>query len=317
MEEIILALAQAAFSLLVIAVVCALLHRRKRKRRQQLQQEERKLQQREEQKRQQQLQEQFLEQCRRKDEYERSDYFLSTQIPYRAWDIGEEGEYQIGLALQKLDGYKRLLFNVYLPKENGLFSEIDIIMIHTMGIFVIESKNFSGWIFGDEDHYYWTQSLTYGQRKEKFYNPCKQNISHIKALQKFMRYAKIPIYSAIVFSDSCELMDIEVLSKKHVVMRAHRLPWLLNEVAELKSFGEPTVSQLTKEQIETIYKKLFPQTQLSPEEREAHSRHVANIQKHRICPYCGNTLILRTAKETGRQFYGCLQYPKCHYTAPV
>ena len=60
----------------------------------------------------------------------------------------------------KLFGKKGItLKNIYIPKEDGGTSEIDLLFITPKGIFVIESKNYSGWIFGDEYSQYWTQSL--------------------------------------------------------------------------------------------------------------------------------------------------------------
>lgn len=68
----------------------------------------------------------------------------------------------------------QILRNVYVPKANGDTSEIDVIFITQKGIFVIESKNYSGWIFGDEKAGYWTAMLP-NKLKNKFYNPIKQN----------------------------------------------------------------------------------------------------------------------------------------------
>lgn len=48
-------------------------------------------------------------------------------------------------------------------------TEVDLIYINTSGIYVIESKNYSGWIFGDFKQKYWTQ--TFKTEKHKFYNP--------------------------------------------------------------------------------------------------------------------------------------------------
>lgn len=67
----------------------------------------------------------------------------------------------------------KILRNVYLPKDNGETSEIDVLYITQKGIFVFESKNYSGWIFGDEKGQYWTAMLP-NRQKNRFYNPIKQ-----------------------------------------------------------------------------------------------------------------------------------------------
>lgn len=72
---------------------------------------------------------------------------------------GEYGEDRIYDILQKVDGYKATLPNCYLPKGNGETAEVDLIFLHESGIYVFESKNYSGWIFGSENQKYWTQSF--------------------------------------------------------------------------------------------------------------------------------------------------------------
>ena len=67
------------------------------------------------------------------------------------------------------------LRNVYLPADKGETSEIDLLYITQKGIFVLESKNYSGWIFGSESQYQWTSSLPNGE-KFHFYNPINQSI---------------------------------------------------------------------------------------------------------------------------------------------
>ena len=103
---------------------------------------------------------------------------------------GEYGEDRIYDILQKVDGYKATLPNCYLPKGNGETAEVDLIFLHESGIYVFESKNYSGWIFGSENQKYWTQSFSDrrgGTKKYKFYNPLWQNDTHIRALQKIIQ----------------------------------------------------------------------------------------------------------------------------------
>ena len=78
--------------------------------------------------------------------------------------------------------------NIYLPNDDGTTTttEIDLIMITTTGVYVFESKNYSGWIFWDENTKFWTQSLKDGE-KYRFNNPIWQNKKNISALQKLLR----------------------------------------------------------------------------------------------------------------------------------
>lgn len=79
--------------------------------------------------------------------------------------------------------------NVYVSTGNKT-TEIDMLIIHEKGIFVIGSKNYSGWIFGDYNQLNWIQSFTNGER-HKFYNPIKQNRMHIKALAEYLSISQL------------------------------------------------------------------------------------------------------------------------------
>ena len=92
-----------------------------------------------------------------------------------------------------------VLRNIYVPKNNGETSEIDVVFITQKGIFVIESKNYSGWIFGDEKSAYWTAMLP-DKSKNRFYNPIKQNSTHIKWLGQYLQNS-VPLFSVIAFSE--------------------------------------------------------------------------------------------------------------------
>ena len=67
------------------------------------------------------------------------------------FDKGNYGEFLTFSYLEKLDILKKLLVNVYVTKDDGSTTEIDLIMICSAGIYVFESKNYSGWIFGNEN----------------------------------------------------------------------------------------------------------------------------------------------------------------------
>lgn len=99
--------------------------------------------------------------------------------------IGLYGEYKVRKAIKKIEstlsGKYNALHNLYIPKQDGSTSQIDHVILSDQGLFVIETKNYSGWIFGDETSKYWTQVIY--KRKEKFLNPILQNKGHIKVLR--------------------------------------------------------------------------------------------------------------------------------------
>ncbi|MBK3497214.1 NERD domain-containing protein [Viridibacillus sp. YIM B01967] len=140
----------------------------------------------------------------------------------------DKGLYKEYLTLQEIHrlipGHHHLLASVYLPKAKGHeLTEVDIVLIHTSGIYAVESKNYSGWIFGREEDYKWTCSLS-NRQKNRFYNPIKQNQTHIKALQKTLSNIN-PLHfrSLVVFSEGCELKSVTVSSDHVQVLKRNNL----------------------------------------------------------------------------------------------
>ena len=70
------------------------------------------------------------------------------------------GELLVNIAINlRLDKTKyKLLKNITLPTDDGS-TQIDHIIVSEFGIFVIETKNMKGWIFGSENQKTWTQKI--------------------------------------------------------------------------------------------------------------------------------------------------------------
>lgn len=258
----------------------------------------------------------------KKKQYEKTEYFFQTKNPYRSlrFDKGRLGEFYTYKYLKSLDGYRKFLFNVYLPKENGDTTEIDVILLHESGIYVFESKNYSGWIFGTETQQYWTQTLPIGRgktKKSKFFNPIIQNKVHLKWLQQFLEHERqLPFYSYIIFSDRCTLKDITLTSGSHFVINRYDI------LPAVQSNSANVGIQLTPKEIDNLYKKLYPLTQIDEAQKLAHIENVQRKQQTITsaegmrCPRCGGMLVIRTATKGNRQgkrFLGCSNYPKCKY----
>lgn len=274
-------------------------------------------------------------------------------------DKGLYGEYLVWRSLQGMEQQGgKFLFNVYLPRDHGRTTEIDVLLICPQGLFVFESKNYSGWIFGSENSRYWTQSLPSGRRsvKNRFLNPVHQNKLHIRCLQELIG-KELPVHSIIVFSDRCELKKLEINMQGDVhIVKLGYLPGIVS--------GIRWTAPLSADQIGKLYAMLLPYSQVSKDIKNAHvaqlraelnqaeakpvnaeqgasqapaatvpdgniiSVTVVPITIHTgdqkdepgMCPRCGGTLVLRTAKRgpnAGQQFYGCSNYPKCRYTRKI
>lgn len=182
-------------------------------------------------------------------------------------DKGARGEYRTSEQLEKAPFEKKLLFNVYIPNRSGALTELDIIMISTKGIYVVENKNYSGWIFGDENSKNWCETIK--GKKYFFYNPIKQNKSHIKNLEKLIKIGEEKYQSVIVFNANANLKKITTESQNLHVITAQQIKKFLQEQNELPD-------QLSNTDMNEIYNKLLPGTQLSEEEKK---QHIERIKK--------------------------------------
>ncbi|MDD5870266.1 MAG: nuclease-related domain-containing protein [Bacteroidales bacterium] len=127
---------------------------------------------------------------------------------------GEWSERRLILMLLKAGINPRAIFHdLYIQKANGEYTQIDVAVATKSGLIVFEVKDYSGWIFGNEEQKYWTQILAFGKEKHRFYNPIMQNAGHISALRECLtNNPNIPIFSVIVFFGNCELKKVTVTS---------------------------------------------------------------------------------------------------------
>lgn len=89
-----------------------------------------------------------------------------------------------------------LIKNVTLPTKEGT-TQIDHVIVSNYGVFVIETKNMKGWIFGNPNQKTWTQKIY--KHTNTFQNPLHQNEKHIKALVDSFSIRRDQIYSVVAF----------------------------------------------------------------------------------------------------------------------
>jgi hypothetical protein len=175
------------------------------------------------------------------------------------FDTGCFGEALIFFELEKLPMYSKVMTNLYIPTEEGT-TEIDILYIAPSGIYVIESKNYSGWIFGDEKARNWTAVIY--KTKNKFLNPIWQNKKHIKYLSKVL--VDVQLRSLIVFSERCELKKVNV--EEGLVIKRGKLRKLILKESEKVIFSD--------QEIDAFYNKLKGYSNKSEEEKRLHIEQV-------------------------------------------
>lgn len=219
----------------------------------------------------------LVRKTKKKENYKRGAYYQITKLSYLEMrqNKGKYGEYLIYKHLKHFEEKgAKFLFNVYIPKENDETTEIDVLMICKKGVFVFESKNYSGWIFGSEDQKNWYQTLHVGggeNSKEQFYNPIMQNRTHIKHLEILLG-EHVPMRSVVVFSDRCKLMSVQIKSNDIIVINRYNVDSVVSGIC-----NQQPGDLLSESDIETLYNKLYPYTQVNVIEKE---QHIANIHSN-------------------------------------
>lgn len=210
-------------------------------------------------------------------EYKNGAYYQITKHSYFSvkHNTGRYGEYLTYKHLKQFEtSGAKFLFNIYIPKENGETTEIDVLMICKKGLFVFESKNYSGWIFGSENQKNWYQTLPAGRgrsHKEHFYNPIMQNRSHIKHLKSFLG-EQVPMRSIIVFSDRCTLKSVQICNKDISVINRYSVAPVVSGIC-----NQIPNDLFTDKDITELYNKLYPYTQV---DEISKMQHVVNIHNN-------------------------------------
>ncbi|MCH5163211.1 MAG: NERD domain-containing protein [Clostridiales bacterium] len=218
---------------------------------------------------------------------------------------GERGENKVAQVLgNTIEGEQYVINDLLFENEPGQSCQIDHVFINKFGIWVIETKNYAGSIYGQEDQREWTQVLASGYVKNKLHNPVKQNASHIYHLSKYLKIKGI-FHNIVVFLSRA---DISNVVSDNV--------YTLSELYLIKT--QRTEVSLTVAQMEHYYQKLV---ELKNSSTISKGEHIDNIHRRQMqvqngfCPRCGGKLVLREGKRG--QFYGCSNYPDCRFIKDI
>lgn len=244
---------------------------------------------------------------------------IGTDSEKRAADIGTYGEKFVRYILSKLSDEYTILDDVVLRTATGT-TQIDHIVVSKYGVFAIETKNYRGEIYGNDNSQEWTQiivtDVTYRKRwwktysyvtKNHFYNPVKQSLAHMYAIRKVLRnWPGIMVVPIVVFAGSAVIKG--VTSQYHVIYSDMLLKTIQN-------YDMPCVSETD---VDVIVKTLIRKDVGDEVDHQSHIQNV-NAAKQRynskivsgICPECGGSLVRRSGKYGW--FYGCSNYPKCKF----
>ena len=175
-----------------------------------------------------------------------------------------------------------LLSRTLSPPTPGGTAEIDLLYLTRKGIFVIESKNYTGWICGREDQPEWTVSVYAGRDwlgrmktgRHLLYNPIWQNAGHVRALAALVG-EQTPLWPVVVFPGRCQLEDVTWDSEEVSVCRLEELPRVLRQTGR---------RALSRRQVRTLYARLEPYTRATRSQKRAHVRQGPRLQRGQAKP---------------------------------
>jgi len=191
--------------------------------------------------------------------------------------------------------------NVILPTANGT-TQIDHIVVSPFGLFIVETKNREGWIFGSEDQSTWTQSL-YG-KNYSFQNPLRQTFRQKKGLSEFLEANESDIQTIVYFVGDCRFKT----RMPDNVLRSGLGRYIKKFKSQVLSADE--IARM----VGKLKRHLWESTITTRDHRRSlRQRHGSTT----ICPRCGSGLVERTARKgrtAGSTFLGCESYPRCRFT---
>ena len=145
---------------------------------------------------------------------------------YRTSNFQNSGEALVSRAIESnfnTPDY-HLLNHITLQLKDGT-TQIDHILLSRFGVFVIETKNYSGWIFANAKQATWTQVLFH--KKFKFQNPIFQNMRHVNAVKNTLDFLQPShIKSLVVFAGDAKFKtdvstEVFTVSKLVKYLRSH------------------------------------------------------------------------------------------------
>ena len=260
--------------------------------------------------------------------------FILPVVLKSAWFKGMLGEFLVNFLLTKFlpKEYYTLIKNVTLPMDDGT-TQIDHIVVSEFGLFVIETKNMKGWIFGSANQKQWTQKIF--KYTVKFQNPLHQNYKHTQTLSSCLAIPNELIYSVVVFVGDNTFKTkmpenvtyargcVEYIKSKQAVhFTKEEVSSLIAEIEAGRLTPSLKTNLTHNKHVKTIVESKAEPREITKQvyESKVEPKEMLNqgleIQEgvEKSCPKCGSEMALRQAqkgKYVGNQFWGCTNFPKC------
>ena len=183
---------------------------------------------------------------------------------------GKEGEEIVSYVLKNLKKNDEYIINDFLAARNkeGSYSiQVDHIYISRKGIFVIETKNYSGKIYGSLNDEKWVQVLAGGNIKNSFYNPVKQNQTHAEYIYNKLKQ-QYNVYNVVIFVNG-DISSVNVTNGSLYDIHSF--------VREMKMFVAPSI--IDTYSLEEVYKTIM---EIQETNKISMEEHIQNIRTNHL-----------------------------------
>jgi hypothetical protein len=151
--------------------------------------------------------------------------------------------------------------NVTLPTFGLGTTQIDHIIISVYGIFVVETKNYNGWIYGKEKETTWTQVFP-NKKKRIFQNPIRQNYKHFKTISEILKIPEDKFHPVIMFIGDCKF---KTKMPENVLLKGYT-----------KYIKSKTEKILTEKEVSTIIEGITAYK--LPSNRKTKNKHIQHVK---------------------------------------
>ena len=215
--------------------------------------------------------------------------------------IGMAGEFWVKRELKKLSDEYLVINDIMIKTKDGSTHQIDHVVISKYGIFVIETKQYNGYIKGNDYDKRWL--IKNGKKKIYVNNPLHQNYGHVKSLEEILNLPEEKFISLVC-----------IPSRATLSVKSNNVTRIYDLLDKIASYKEDIIENPNE-----LYEIINNLNITDKAERKVHVKNAREIKNNKDeelknkCPKCGGELIKRNGKYG--EFMGCSNFPKCRYIA--
>lgn len=217
--------------------------------------------------------------------------------------IGMAGEFWVKKELKKLPDEYLVINDIMIKTKDGITHQIDHVVISKYGIFVIETKQYNGYIKGNDYDKRWL--IKNGKKKIYVNNPLHQNYGHVKSLEEILNLPEENFISLVC-----------IPSRAILSVKSNNVTRIYDLLDKITSYKEEVIGNPNE-----LYEIINNLNITDKNERKNHVRNAKLIKNNKDeefkdrCPRCGGELIKRNGKYG--EFMGCSNFPKCRYITKI